>query len=43
MAAVGLEGLAAHAGVAALIVVGVAFQMGRRRKAERAAKKASSG
>ncbi len=43
MAAVGLEGLAAHAGVAVLIVVGVAFQMGRRRKAERAAKKASSG
>lgn len=43
MAAVGLEGLAAHAGVAVLIVVGVAFQMGRRRKAERTAKKASAG
>ena len=43
MAAVGLEGLPAHAGVALLIVVGVAFQMRRRRAADRDAKKASTG
>ena len=43
MAAVGLEGLPAHAGVALLIVVGVAFQMGRRRAADKGAKKASAG
>ncbi|MYA08851.1 MAG: hypothetical protein F4060_04405 [Holophagales bacterium] len=43
MAAVGLEGLPAHAGVALLIVVGVAFQMRRRRAADRDAKKAAAG
>ena len=40
MAAVGLEGLPAHAGVAVLIVVGVSFQMRRRRGAERDRKQA---
>lgn len=42
IAAVGLEGLPAHAGVALLIVVGVAFQMRRRRAADRKAKKAAA-
>jgi hypothetical protein len=41
MAAVGLEGLPAHAGVVLLIVVGVAFQMRRRRAADRDAKAAA--
>ena len=43
VAAIGLEGTPAHVAVAVLIVVGVAFQMGRRRKADRNAKKASAG
>ncbi len=43
MAAVGLDGLPAHVGVALLIVVGVAFQMGRRRTADREERKASAG
>lgn len=43
VAAVGLEGLPAHAGVALLIVIGVAFQMRRRRASDRDAKKASAG
>ena len=42
MAAVGLEGLPAHAGVAVLIVAGVAFQMRRRRGDERGAKRKSA-
>ncbi|MYF05556.1 MAG: hypothetical protein F4230_11530 [Holophagales bacterium] len=42
VAAVGLEGMPAHAGVALLIVIGVAFQMRRRRAADRDAKKASA-
>ena len=40
MAAVGLEGMPAHAGVAVLIVAGVAFQMRRRRGAEGEGQKA---
>ena len=40
--AVGLDGLPAHAAVAVLIVVGVAFQMRRRRGDERRARKASA-
>lgn len=39
MAAMGLEGLPAHAGVAVLIVVGVAFQMRHRRGDERSSRK----
>ncbi len=42
VAAVGLDGLPAHAAVAVLIVAGVAFQMRRRRGEERRAKKASA-
>ena len=42
VAAVGLEGMPAHVAVALLIVVGVAFQMGRRRAADKGAKKASA-
>lgn len=42
VAAVGLEGLPAHAGVAVLIVIGVAFQMRRGRRDERDAKKTSA-
>ena len=43
MAATGLEGLPAHVGVALLIVVGVTFQLGRRRAADKDAKKKSAG
>ena len=43
VAAIGLEGTPAHVAVAVLIVVGVAFQMGRRRAADKGAKKASAG
>ncbi len=42
VAAVGLEGLPAHAGIAVLIVIGVAFQMRRGRGDERDAKKKSA-
>ena len=42
VAAVGLEGLPAHAAVAVLIVAGVAFQMRRRRGEERGRKRASA-
>ena len=42
VAAVGLEGLPAHAAVAVLIVAGVAFQMRRRRGDERGRKRASA-
>ncbi len=41
MAASGLDGLPAHAGVALLIVVGVAFQMRRRRASDRRTGKAA--
>ena len=43
VAAIGLEGTPAHVAVAVLIVVGVAFQMGRRRAADKGAKKAAAG
>lgn len=43
VAAIGLEGTPAHVAVAVLIVVGVAFQMGRRRTADKGAKKAAAG
>ena len=42
VAAVGLQGLPAHAAVAVLIVAGVAFQMRRRRGDERGRKRASA-
>ena len=42
VAAIGLEGVPAHAAVAVLIVAGVAFQMRRRGGQERGAKRASA-